>query len=59
MSDQPDDVLLFGVVRSLLHGRVVNEDGRAGGLGLLEIVRILKEAKDLPAKDGVVSFPGS
>ena len=56
---EPNDVLLLGIVVGLLDGRVVDEYRRAGGLRLLKVVRILEEAEDLPAKDCVVSFPGS
>ena len=59
MRHQPNDVLLLGVVIGLFDGCVVDEDWGARGLRLLKVVRILEEAKDLPAKDCVVSFPRS
>ena len=43
LRDQSDDVLLLGVVGRPFDDRVVDEDGRAGRLRLLKIVRILEE----------------
>lgn len=59
LRDEPNDVLLLGVVGCLFDDGTVDQDWRVRSFRLLKVVRILKEAKDLSAKDRVVSLPRS